>query len=216
MGIPENRIHLSGLPLASRLASLNGNRESLRHDLGFHQPTAVCVGGADGMGIQRIIPALRDLPRHLSLHVVCGKNAALKDHLSHLKLPPNITIHGFSRQLPEMLAAADLALIKAGPTILLEALSVGTFVLLFDYVPGQESANVRFVKQYGLGDYSRSPRSIAAKVIAYLSREERPRPPSLESILPLNGASVIADRLLEQLNSSSGHRCFSGIDLPGR
>lgn len=199
MGIPEEKIHRSGLPLAARLSTLGRSRESLRLELGFHQPTVICVGGADGMGIQRIAPALASLPSHISVHVVCGKNTALREHLIGKRLPPNFTVHGFSTQLPEMLAAADLALIKASPTILMEALSVGTFVLLYDYVPGQESANVRFVKEHGFGDYSRSPRTVVSKIGHYLSLGARPVPPPLDTILPLDGASYIADRLLGHL-----------------
>lgn len=203
MGIPEERIHLSGLPLASRLSNLSFNREALRQQLGFHQPTVVCVGGADGMGIQRIAPALTGLPSTISVHIVCGKNTALRDHLLGRHLPANFTIHGFSKQLPEMLVAADLALIKASPTVLMEALTVGTFVLLYDYVPGQESGNVRFVREHGLGDYSRSPRTLVTKIAAYLGHGERPIPPDLGRILPLNGAAFIADRLLQHLYGTS-------------
>lgn len=201
MGIPEDRIHLSGLPLAARLANLSGKRAALRQELGFNQPTVICVGGADGMGIQRIAPALSSLPPHISVHIVCGKNEELRTQLARRNLPSHITLHGFSKQLPEMLAAADLALIKASPTVLMEALSVGTFVLLYDYVPGQESGNVRFVKEQGLGDYSRSPRVIASKITHYLNLGHRPTPPDLGAILPLDGASYIARRLLQHLAS---------------
>ena len=217
MGIPDDKIHLSGLPLAARLSSLSCNRDTLRQDLGFHQPTVVCVGGADGMGIQRIASALTQIPPHISVHIVCGKNTSLQDSLLGRQLPQNFTIHGFSKQLPEMLAAADLALIKASPTVLMEALSVGTFVLLYDYVPGQESGNVRFVREHGLGDYSRSPRTIVSKIIDYLGQGERPIPPSLGSILPLDGAGFISERLLQDLLFQHGEGVPSiAREHPGR
>ena len=169
------------------------------------------------MGIQRIASALTQIPPHISVHIVCGKNTSLQDSLLGRQLPQNFTIHGFSKQLPEMLAAADLALVKASPTVLMEALSVGTFVLLYDYVPGQESGNVRFVREHGLGDYSRSPRTIVSKIIDYLGQGERPIPPSLGSILPLDGAGFISERLLQDLFLQHGEGVPSiAREHPGR
>ncbi len=61
--IPADRIHVTGLPLHSRLSALRAQRPQLRRRLGFTKPTVVCVGGADGMGIQRLYPALEELPQ---------------------------------------------------------------------------------------------------------------------------------------------------------
>ncbi|MEM0968267.1 MAG: glycosyltransferase [Verrucomicrobiota bacterium] len=215
LGIPERRIHLTGLPLAPRIGRLTHDREALRATLGYTRPTVVCVGGADGMGIQRIAPALSSLPPSIDVHIVCGKNEALKEELESRNLPAHIHVHGFTRNLPEMLAGADLALIKASPTVLMEALSVGTYVLLFDYVPGQESANVRFVRRHGLGDYSRSPRTLAAKIRRLLSRGERPTPPSLANIIELNGAETLARHLLAESQPSPPHARHSLITSNG-
>jgi 1,2-diacylglycerol 3-beta-galactosyltransferase len=197
--IPSERIHVTGLPLHSRLSALRHQRAQLRRRLGFTKPTVVCVGGADGMGIQRLYPGLAELPADIDVHIVCGKNTELREKLARSGPPANVHLHGFTTELPEMLAAADMALIKASPTVLMEALTVGTYVLIYDFVPGQEFANVRFVQERGLGDYSRSPRKIAAKIREFCARQATmPVAERAIDFVPLNGAKVIASHLLSR------------------
>ena len=195
-GVDEKLLTVTGLPLAPRLFKLRKRKERLRGELGFERPTVICVGGADGMGIQRMIPALTQLPESVNSHVICGKNEGLKRRLEDSDLPGNIHVHGFVSHLPEMLAAADVALIKASPTVLMESVAVGTYVLLYDYVPGQEYPNVRFVKENGLGDYSRSPSMIAEKINARLSARNRVAGSVQSNYIPPDGARVIANQLL--------------------
>ena len=208
--VPEDLVHVSGLPLNSRLSALRGNRAQLRRRLGFTKPTVVCVGGADGMGIQRLFPALAGLPEGIDVHIVCGKNEELRQRLQKTNPPSNIHLHGFTTELPEMLAAADLALIKASPTVLMEALTVGTYVLIYDFVPGQEFANVQFVQESRLGDYSRSPKQIARKIREFCSREaEMPVVERAIDFVPRDGATKIAKHILFQSQSRSARLSFS-------
>ena len=149
------------------------------------------------MGSQRIAPALAKVSKSIDVHLVCGKNEELKRKLEAQNFGENIHLHGFVSNLPEMLAASDMALIKASPTVLMEALTVGAYVLLYDFVPGQEYPNVRFVQENGLGDYSRSPKAIVTKInehferLAHLPFEER-----AVNFVPQDGARTIAQELL--------------------
>jgi 1,2-diacylglycerol 3-beta-galactosyltransferase len=203
--IPADIVHVTGLPLHARLSALRAMRPQLRRRLGFTKPTVVCVGGADGMGIQRLFPALAELPPGIDVHIVCGKNEELRKRLQQTNPPANIHLHGFTAELPEMLAAADLALIKASPTVLMEALTVGTYVLIYDFVPGQEFANVRFVQEQGLGDYSRSPKKIARKIREYCGREAAmPVAERAIDFVPRDGARKIAEHVLFQSQPAAG------------
>jgi len=194
--IPASKILTTGLPLAQRLFALRSRKEELRAELGFDGPTVVCVGGADGMGIQGLAPSLAKLPPSIKVHIVCGKNQPLIDKLRSQNLPEHITLHGFVTNLPEMLAAADLALTKASPTVLMETIAVGTYALLYNFMPGQEYPNIGFVKEHGLGDYSRSPRSIARKICQFFLEEEGARIHQASSYIPPDGARIIARHLL--------------------
>jgi len=195
--IPDDRITVTGLPLATRLFQLRDQKKQLRESLGFTGPTVICVGGAYGMAIQRMAPALMKLPKTITLHIICGKNQPLYDRLTRKGLPSHVKVHGFVSNLPEMLAAADVALIKASPTVLMEAVAVGTYVMLYDYMPGQEYPNVRYVQDNKLGDYSRSPKAIGAKITEYVcGLAHIPFAERGMDFVPPDGARTIARRLL--------------------
>ncbi len=194
--IPPDQVLITGLPLARRLFALRSQKTELRRELGFDGPTVVCVGGADGMGIEGLAPSLARLPQSIQIHIVCGKNQPLLSKLQAQHLPPNIVLHGFVTNLPEMLAAADLALTKASPTVLMETIAVGTYALLYNFMPGQEYPNIDFVKRNGLGDYSKSPRGIARKIRRYFQGLNQTRHPQAVSFIPPDGARIIARHLL--------------------
>lgn len=194
--IPEEKVLITGLPLAKRLFALRSRKEELRRELGFEGPTVVCVGGADGMGIQGLTPSLARLPHNIKVHIICGKNQPLLAKLRSQNLPDNIRLHGFVTNLPEMLAAADLALTKASPTVLMETIAVGTYALLYNFMPGQEYPNIGFVKENRLGDYSKSPRGIARKIRRYFQHYDRSKPAQAISYVPPDGARIIARHLL--------------------
>ena len=96
-----------------------------------------------------------------------------------------------------MLAGADVALIKASPTVLMEAVTVGARVLIYDYLPGQESPNVRFVRNNGLGDSSRKPRRIAQKINALAQEWSRKGWLEAPEYTPQDGARILAAELLD-------------------
>jgi UDP-N-acetylglucosamine:LPS N-acetylglucosamine transferase len=58
---------------------------------------------------------------------------------------------GFVDNMAEWLRAADVAITKAGPGTIAEAMACGTPMLLTSYVPGQERGNVSFVVDTGSG-----------------------------------------------------------------
>ena len=196
-GIPASKIMITGLPLATRLFQLRARKAELRERFGFNRMTVVCVGGADGMGIQRLMPSLTTIADDIDVHVVCGKNAELQSRLTRQQLPANFRVHGFIPNLPEMLAAADLALIKASPTVLMEAVTVGARVLIYDFLPGQESPNVGYVRAHGLGDCSRSPRVIARKIDALAGEWREGGLRNATSFTPMDGARILAAELLQ-------------------
>lgn len=196
--LDPDKLKITGLPLATRLFDLRDRKREIRAELGYERMTVVCVGGADGMGIERLAPSLSTVSPEVDIHVICGKNTALKTRLDRQQLPPNLHVHGFVRNLPEMLAATDIALIKASPTVLMEAITVGARVLLYDYVPGQERPNIGFVRENGLGDYSRSPKKIA-RMIDEIAAEWTPESfgAPRTDFIPLDGARILAAELLE-------------------
>jgi 1,2-diacylglycerol 3-beta-galactosyltransferase len=195
--IPESKLMISGFPLTPRLFQIRDQKQALRSEFGFERMTVVCVGGADGMGITRLVPHLLSVSSEIDFHIICGKNEPLFDQLQNQQLPTNFHLHEFIQNLPEMFAAADLALIKASPNSLMEAVTVGTRILIYNYLPGQEAPNVDFVIKNNLGECSRSPREIARKLddLGRLWAKDGSLPVS-PGLKPANGAEIIAEELL--------------------
>ena len=53
--------------------------------------------------------------------------------------------------------AADVVVTKAGPGAIAEALATGLPLVLTGYLPGQETENVSFVTDHGIGSYTPKP-----------------------------------------------------------
>ena len=66
-------------------------------------------------------------------------------------------MYGFTREMPQLMAASDVLLTKAGPGTLCEAYHVGLPVILYHCIPGQEEGNVRHVVNGGAGVWAPSP-----------------------------------------------------------
>jgi hypothetical protein len=83
-------------------------------------------------------------------------------------------------------------------------------VLIYDFVPGQEFANVEFVQENGLGDYSRSPKKIARKIREFCGREAiMPVDERAIDFVPRDGATRIAKHILFQSQSRTARLSFS-------
>jgi len=67
-------------------------------------------------------------------------------------------------KLSQVMRAADLVVTKAGPGAISEALATGVPLVLTGYLPGQETANVRFVTESGLGVYATRPEELRQAV----------------------------------------------------
>ena len=90
-----------------------------------------------------------------------GRNATLQAELAaiHWEIPAHI--YGFVDNMPELMHAADLLVTKAGPGTISEALIAGLPMILADFIPGQETGNVQFVEENGVGRYVPDAEAIA-------------------------------------------------------
>ena len=68
----------------------------------------------------------------------------------------------FTDQIPLLMRAADVLLTKAGPSTIAEAVTSRLPLLLYDYLPGQETGNKDFVVNHGLGSFAPTvPKALA-------------------------------------------------------
>eukprot|EP00170_Pyropia_yezoensis_P008249 contig_34395_g8276 len=64
--------------------------------------------------------------------------------------------------MADYMRAADMLITKAGPGTIAEALICRLPILLCAYLPGQETGNVTYVVDHGVGAYESAPARIAA------------------------------------------------------
>ncbi len=171
-GVPAGRVRLLGLPIGMQFGQSRIERAQARAMLGLEpRPTVLLLGGGAGIGrleeiARALAPALAS--RGGQLAVICGRNEALRRRLADQRWPLPTRVAGFVDDMPLWMAAADVAVSKAGPGAIAEALACGLPLVLSSFVPGQETGNVRFVQQHGVGVYCPDPAQIAAQIADWL------------------------------------------------
>lgn len=181
-GVRAERIRLLGLPVRRPFWTSAGDADSdkyeMREALGLtpNLPTALVVGGGDGVGgVGRVADALAkriDLElggNGAQLVVVCGRNTALAERLRARNWPVPVRVEGFVNNMSDWMAASDLIVSKAGPGTIAEALIRGLPIVLSGYLPGQEQPNVKYVTQNGAGQFARKPDVIANIAVGWLA-----------------------------------------------
>ena len=113
------------------------------------------MGGAAGVGhLASQVRALAMDRQPWQLVVVCGRNEKLRRRLHELEAQTPMLILGFVDYMPELMRACDLVVTKAGPGAIAEALATGVPLVITGFLPGQESPNVDFVVESGIGAFA--------------------------------------------------------------
>lgn len=169
-GVPRESMHYLGFPIDHRLSTLP-SKEEARERLALDKDLPVILFTCGGLGMGGKIKVLA---RHLSGHsyeaqylFVAGKNAELKRELEALEFENPVKVFGYVDNMPDLLAAADLVVSKAGWITVYEAMVAKCPLLLVDVVPGQEEPNADFVQRHGVGIIEKKAR-IAARLIGEL------------------------------------------------
>lgn len=151
--IPEADISVTGIPIhpvfareAERAACLE--TQGLTGD----RPILLQLAGGLGVGpITEIYQNLLAIERPVEVAVVAGKNAAVKEELQRIKVPDRhrAKIFGFTEQIDQLMAVADLVVSKPGGLTTSEVLARGAAMAVVNPIPGQESRNSDFLLENG-------------------------------------------------------------------
>jgi 1,2-diacylglycerol 3-beta-galactosyltransferase len=106
----------------------------------------------------------------LGLVIVCGRNEKLKAYLESETWENPVFIHGFTRDLPDFMRAADIIVTKAGPGTIAEALNANLPIILYAKLPGQEDGNVTFVESEGAGVWAPSSQLVVQALTRWICR----------------------------------------------
>ncbi|HEX9013972.1 MAG TPA: glycosyltransferase [Anaerolineaceae bacterium] len=159
-GVAPAKVEVIGLPVAERFCAPAGDRASLRQQLGWPEdrPVILVVGGGEGMGpVAKVAFAVDAAGLDAALVVVAGRNRKLKTTLDNHAWQGTVQVHGFVREMPDFMRAADILVTKAGPGTISEAFIAGLPIVLYDRMPGQEDGNVTYVTHEGAGVWAPKP-----------------------------------------------------------
>ncbi len=177
-GIPPNRIYHLGHPVHPRFEDVSATKAQLRTKLGLPADKTIALLMAGGEGGGKLLPTTLALAKSkLPLHmvVVTGRNTALHvklDELAHT-LPMPMTVLGYCDNIPELMRAADLLVTKAGPGAIAEASLAEVPVVVYDFIPGQEYGNLKYVENNGIGVVALNGNDVVRRVRSIVGNVER-------------------------------------------
>lgn len=151
-GIAAERVVVSGIPVSPGFVEPI-DKQMARRNLGLPEEGKLVLlfSGSIGCGnLNKKAPKLeKQLPAGTRLVIICGNNAHLLKQLRK-SCSPQTTVVGFTKQVDEYMAAADLCVAKPGGLSTTEAWAIGLPMVLMLSVPGCETHNMKHFEDLGV------------------------------------------------------------------
>jgi processive 1,2-diacylglycerol beta-glucosyltransferase len=184
VALDETKVHLKALGVAEPLTTVSGipidpifavqkDKRAMRRKHGLEEGRFTILFSAGGFGVGPVgylMQALARLEHPARVVAVCGRNEALRAELSEaVKTFPNhsnvgFTLLGFTTEMDELMAAADLYVGKPGGLTTSEALSKGLPMVVINPIPGQEERNSDHLLEEGVAIRCNNLPALAYKI----------------------------------------------------
>jgi processive 1,2-diacylglycerol beta-glucosyltransferase len=151
LGEARERIEVTGIPIHpafARKADVRGLRE--KHGVVPGRPLVLVLCGGFGVGpVEEVLRRVLESLPLAQVVAIAGRNETLRKRLLSLSSSPLVRVLGFTKEMHEWMALADLAVTKPGGLTVSEALSVGLPLVLANPIPGQETRNATMLYEEG-------------------------------------------------------------------
>ena len=156
------------------------SREEARASLGLPLEGPCVLLIDSGWGFGQMVESVSALAASgLSVLAVAGRQRTVERRLRELAATtPRVRPYGFTDQIPELMAAADVVVALPGATTCSEARVVGRQLLLLDVMPGHGRDNLQHELELGAQVSGPDPASVAASVLALIDKGSRPASPA--------------------------------------
>ena len=205
IGVPREILRVTGIPIDPVFAQRKNRAEMRRkHELDSDRTTLLLAAGGYGVGpIERLVADLLALGRPWQIVAVAGKSEGTRERLAELARrsgTPAASLHvvGFTMEMDEYMAAADLLVGKAGGLTTAEALACGLPMALIEPIPGQEERNSDHLLEGGAAIRCNNLPAAAWKIAALLDdapRLARMRAAARTLARPRAAGEIAADAL---------------------
>jgi len=148
-GVTADKINVLGLPFDPKFLN-HFDRSILCYKLGIDPKkfTVLLMTGSFGLGpLEKIAETLH---KDCQVLVVCAGNKKLYTKLFRKNLE-NVKVFGFISNAEELMAVSQVIITKPGGATITEVLIMELPVIFISAIPGQESANVQALAQFGIG-----------------------------------------------------------------
>lgn len=212
-GIAADRVLATGLPVRAEF-DRPADPGPARRALGLDPERPVVLAMAGAFGWTGELPAatrvLRDLPVPLQAMIVAGHDDALRARLreSVRGAGRRVRVLGYTEEMRQLMAAADLLVTKAGGVSLAEAIACDLPVVCFGSLPGHERRNERFIVAASAALSARSAEELGVVVTRSLTEpgllDDLAK--HMREIRRPGAARAVAEALLERLADAPAAR----------
>jgi len=201
LGAPAEAIRVTGIPihpsfaLAKDVAALRA-----KHGVGAERPLLLVLCGGFGVGpVESLVASLIDSVKDAQMVVIAGRNEELRQRLEKAvrRAGASARVLGFTTEMHEWMALADLLVSKPGGLTTSEALALGVPMVVANAIPGQETRNAAMLYEAGAAISGENPLTVGYRVARLMESRERlgaMRASALRLARP-NAAAAIAEEL---------------------
>ena len=176
-GVPRETIDVTGIPIHPDFGrEVDRNALLQKHGLTGDRPIVLQMCGGFGVGpVEEIYRSLLRVELPLEVVVIAGRNAELEAELETIERPDRhgVKVLGFTKEMHELMAIADVVVTKPGGLTTSEALARGLPLIIANPIPGQETRNSDFLLENGAAVKIDHPCQLSLKLARILSDKPR-------------------------------------------
>lgn len=176
-GVPAEDTFVTGIPIHPVFATPKDRKTCIsKHGLAEDRPIVLQLSGGFGVGpIEKIFNGILSVERPIQLVTITGRNEKLKVQLSKVKPPSQhkVKVMGFTKEIDELMQAADLVVSKPGGLTTSEVLARGAVMVIVNPIPGQESRNSDYLLENGAAIKANNIATLGFKLNALLQDPTR-------------------------------------------
>src|SRR5579859_1609853 len=183
IGVPREILRVTGIPVDPLFATTL-DRTAARKHLGLDASAPVILIAAGGYGIGPVEQLVRDLlalEKPWQIAAIAGKSEQVKKKLEAIASSagnlstgaPRLVPVGFTKEMDQYMAAADLLVGKAGGLTTSEALARALPMALIEPIPGQEERNADHLLEEGAAIRCNNLPAAAWKIAGLLNDPQR-------------------------------------------
>jgi processive 1,2-diacylglycerol beta-glucosyltransferase len=208
IGVPREKLRITGIPVDPLFAKAIDRGEA-RRALGLDPSATSILIAAGGYGVgplEQLVNDLLALQRPWQIVAIAGKGEKVRKRLEEISrqagnLPSGaarLVAVGFTKEMDQYMAAADLLVGKAGGLTTSEALARALPIAMIEPIPGQEERNADHLLEAGAAIRCNNLPAAAWKIAALLddpARLTRMREAARAMAKPNSAADIAEDAL---------------------